>query len=438
MTKFLKGAEGWYFLNNDSNQVIDEITGANKLSQAYATEWGVRFTARQAKADKLGAKLVTFIVPNKHCIYPQYLPENIKISDQRLALLGDFDGLQSVIYDTELFSDPDTFHKNDTHWTDYGAYIAFMRIMAEFNLEPLNTYPQESFNREYCKGDLTGANGKKKELVLKTEHKIEETYDNGIVHVGRVRIYENKKLKDSKKGKKLAVFGGSSTKQIIDFLAHEFEVVVHVWTQSIDWEVVKEHGCDYVLALPGERFMVKVATDNAHWEYKQGNALKYLKGTAYLSLNAKGISDYFGHLGYQNAIELLASSLSNLIVANEPTTLAVASIVHNLDRSHVDALIEKLVTLGVDKALLESLRYQSLSKEIGLLSKSGRDRLKSRFNVNIQEILNADILRDSAILLEKQDVSKAQYLMGLAAIKRPDGSVIVEKLLSYEKEIKNA
>jgi hypothetical protein len=360
LSKYINGIDGWYFLNNDSNKVIDEISGLNISSQNYALKWRSLFIDRQVKADDLGVRLVTFIVPNKHCIFPQYLPEEIKVSDQRLVLLGDFDQLQSVIYETELFSNTDTFHKNDTHWTGYGAYQAFVRIMCEFNLEPLNSYSQESFHREYFKGDLTGSLGKKKELALNEKYQIEEVYDNGIMHVGRVRIYKNTKIKESKSGRRLAIFGGSSTKQIIDFFAHEFEVIVHVWTQSIDWEVVKEHDCNYVLALPRERFMVQVATDDLSWEYPQGNALKYLKGSAYSLSNTKGMSKYFGHIGYKDSIDLLATSLVTLNIANKTTISQTRRIIDMLDKRIVDALITKLVDIGAGEELLGFLKRQPL------------------------------------------------------------------------------
>lgn len=435
MTKFLKGIDGWYFLNNDSNKVIDEISGANALSQHYALKWRAIFTERQVKADEFGVTLVTFIVPNKHCVFPQFLPADIQISDQRLVLIGDFDELQSVIYDSALFSDPDTFHKNDTHWTDYGACQAFIRIMSEFNIEPQRIYTKDSFSREYCQGDLTGSNGDKKELVLKNEDRVKEVFDNGILHVGRVRIYKNEKLKGNGNGKRLSIFGGSSVNQIIDFFAHEFEIIVHVWTQSIDWEVVKEYRCNYVLALPRERFMVQVATDDQSWEYQQGNALKYLEGVAYSSLNTKGTSSYFGQIGYRNAIDLLASSLLALNIAGKSTAVPVQRIVNTLDVYKVDALILKLKEMGAEVSLLNDLKSQSLLTEKAIrifkvsLNKEFNPRLlRPLLGMNLsddefREVLlavNKSICSGQLLALNKADIKEVYVLY----------SQIIEKLES--------
>lgn len=139
--KVLKGKEGFLFLCNDSNDVIGQITGKRPLTSEGLAAWKNALEQRQEHARKHGYIYRFVIAPNKHCVYSQYLPEGIQLSDNRPAVplvnaIGD-----PVIYPLELFKSIGErlcYYKTDTHWNGYGALTFMNSLAAEIGSRPLS------------------------------------------------------------------------------------------------------------------------------------------------------------------------------------------------------------------------------------------------------------------------------------------------------------
>jgi hypothetical protein len=85
--------------------------------------------------------------------------------------------------------------------------------------------------------------------------------------------------------------------------------------------------------------------------------------------------------------------------------------------------------------MLESALVESTSRVIFIKWSMMLNRIFSKkTELNTDEV---DLIRDSALLLEKHDVKKALELMSLARKHRPQGSFIAAKCTEYSKEISN-
>ncbi|MGM9625098.1 MAG: DHHW family protein [Eubacteriales bacterium] len=122
-------------------QQIDDWTGANVLSSAGKTK------IKNAVSEKVsylnenadGAKLVYLIVPDQMCVYPETVPERYARSDkpetrkeQFVSAAREAGAIVVDLYDVMTAHRDDTYkiyHKTDSHWTDYGAYLGYAALM---------------------------------------------------------------------------------------------------------------------------------------------------------------------------------------------------------------------------------------------------------------------------------------------------------------------
>ena len=267
-------------------------------------------------------------------------------------------------------------------------------------MTPVAGIGQEAFISKRHVGDLIHSAGNEDVLALADEWQVAHEYDNGIIHVGRIRIHSRRDR--AKTGQSLVIFGGSSSEQIIRFFAHEFDAVFHVWTQAIDWDVVQQLGCTHLLSLPRERFMVEMASDDMAWEYRQRNALKFLSGTGYRKENVTGFSSYFGQMSYLSAIQSLAVSLVSLHAAGKNIGEFLLHIFAMRNNAAIRDLLNYMVAMAADAALIERVRVYLLSEEFAQLSEAGQRSFNTKTGDVALSSLDANALRYSAIALGRQ------------------------------------
>jgi hypothetical protein len=103
--------------------------------------------------NKKGIRYLLFYAPNKQSIYPEYLPENIKVSrgitkyEQLLSYTNNDLSYMLDIHTTLRNSkgNQNLYYKTDLHWNMYGAYIAFRHVMDKIQ----QWYPNEQFKTEF-------------------------------------------------------------------------------------------------------------------------------------------------------------------------------------------------------------------------------------------------------------------------------------------------
>lgn len=134
--KVEKGREGWLFLK-------EEVAGRNELLQSLGIRpyldferkmWKLIIAQRAAWTNARGMQYVLVVVPNKTSIYPEYLPARDRVAGpgNLTQLLPDLSGIQVINLTDSLLNQKNTgqlFHKNDTHWNELGAFVAYQSLM---------------------------------------------------------------------------------------------------------------------------------------------------------------------------------------------------------------------------------------------------------------------------------------------------------------------
>ena len=152
--KVVVGQDGWlvYTAEND----IEDYQRVTPFTDAELARIQKSLDALHARYAQQGITLLVVVPPNKNTIYPEKVPSEIPVYgeesqlDQLIAYLHQYGQTQILDLRTALLAakkDQQIYYATDTHWNDYGAFIAYQQIMAALgkNFPNLVAYPESDF-----------------------------------------------------------------------------------------------------------------------------------------------------------------------------------------------------------------------------------------------------------------------------------------------------
>ncbi|MFH0880918.1 MAG: hypothetical protein V2A34_14475 [Lentisphaerota bacterium] len=147
------------------------------------------------------------------------------------------------------------YYRYDTHWTDYGAYLAYLDIISHFNRKGLSLTPvaQTEFNpcNERLKGDMIGLLGLhimtnfletmtfpiratssvyRADLMDEYGRTIQTVKGDAKTVLNACREARQFKIYGPPSGPRLLVFRDSYTTALLPYLAEQFSEATFVWT----------------------------------------------------------------------------------------------------------------------------------------------------------------------------------------------------------------
>ncbi len=151
----LIGKEGWLFFTG--GDVLDDYRNSRLYSKEELDRWEAYLLHRHHSAKQHGAMYYLVIPPNKHNVYPEYLPRHIVQLSPRSRL----DQIIERMYGTEVRiidlrpvlleakQHRQAYHKGDSHWNLWGAYAAqyavLDKIKSDFPDLKIQYYAPEDF-----------------------------------------------------------------------------------------------------------------------------------------------------------------------------------------------------------------------------------------------------------------------------------------------------
>lgn len=265
------GENDWLFLN--SNDMMDDYRGMIEMSEQELEGWREYFGARQEWSEQRGIVYIVVIAPEKQTIYSEYLPDEYTLVvdgntrlDQLLTAVSDeinMLDLRSTLVDAKR--DAQIYRKVDTHWTGYGAFLAYQQIMEILRRTYPNIYvlgeDQLSTVQRTMQGDLSNAMGVGE--VLK------ESLEDTVLRRGRAcaEELERETLEGSRRALwirmacpsrrlKLAMFRDSYSNALVPYIAESFRESLYVWDNmsfSLYGELLEDFQPDVVIEQFAER-----------------------------------------------------------------------------------------------------------------------------------------------------------------------------------------
>ncbi len=249
----LIGKDGFLFLRAGTNQVLSRLTGAYSLTKKDLDNWGEELESRLNFAKRRGFQYRFWILPDKHCVYPDLLPDGICLFDARpsIQLVENFP--QIVSYPVNFFRDlpnRSAYYKTDTHWTEVGMVEWLNHSLSEFGCPPLD---YETETRKYT-GDLgvkLSPPQSENIQVIRYNSQAKLIGWNGLTNIGTVKYYEG----TTDTLPTALVFGDSFFNTWSDIAAQYFSkfYFIHAW--CFDKSIIERLNPDIVINENVERFI---------------------------------------------------------------------------------------------------------------------------------------------------------------------------------------
>lgn len=153
--KVIAGDDGWlvYTAEND----IDDYQKIGLFSDEQLAQFQRNLDALSAAYAGRGIELIVVIAPNKNTIYPERVPAQISVLgnesrlDQVIGYLRANGSEQIVDLRPALLAarrERQMYYATDTHWNDYGAYLAYAALLEEAGIAPRPISDFEPITRE--------------------------------------------------------------------------------------------------------------------------------------------------------------------------------------------------------------------------------------------------------------------------------------------------
>jgi len=135
------GKKNWLFLGNKYEQCVDYLIGKKKLKEREIDRRISLFAKIQAEVQQRGAYFALIVGPNKSSVYPEYLPDAIIPANERnmsrLVVAARDRGVHVFDPTASLIShkkEAVLYWRTDSHWNNYGCYLAIDAAMKYFHL----------------------------------------------------------------------------------------------------------------------------------------------------------------------------------------------------------------------------------------------------------------------------------------------------------------
>lgn len=149
------GKKGWFFLHSENaydGVSINDYRGLDTLSPQQLETIKHNIGIQTLWLARQGIKYYILIAPNKHSIYPEYMPDSIQVVRRRTRYDQIIDCLKESNLDSRLIDVRDllrqakayypVYYKTDHHWNRFGAFVAVQALVGALSenfegLEPL-------------------------------------------------------------------------------------------------------------------------------------------------------------------------------------------------------------------------------------------------------------------------------------------------------------
>ena len=250
----IKGRDGWLFYADDG--AMEDYAEAPPFTDAELELW--RHTL-QDTSDWLRAQGIAYvfvIAPDKHVVYPEYMPNTIRRTavsriDQLVSHLRQHSTVRVVDLRPALFAAKARerlYHRTDTHWNDRGAFVGYESIIEALTADvpALQHRSRSAFEPRVVRTaglDLAGMLGltevlSEEDLLLvpkrpATARILEPQNPNQRLAHARI-------VTEAPRGPRAVVFMDSFGPGLVPFLSEDFSRVVYLWQGNVDLQIVQQ------------------------------------------------------------------------------------------------------------------------------------------------------------------------------------------------------
>jgi alginate O-acetyltransferase complex protein AlgJ len=279
VNQMIEGKDGWLFLGAGAIYCLQDYLRFEPFSEKQLNIAKQIITENSNFCKQIGAKYIIAVIPEKHDVYPELLPEGLVPSnlisrrEQLCSILKEQNVNYVYLKDIMLAnkSKGQLFHKTDTHWSPLGATIGFNGIISAMNDTALKTIDINKLTIETTSemnGDLTKMTfldellKPEKVTVYKLDMPNVETCqpERQIKTIGSEEFFIC--LSNKTKQKKIVLFRDSFSGSIGSNFSNQMGQTVLFWTYRFQKPYLAEQRPDYVIQILAERYIRDAFIDN--------------------------------------------------------------------------------------------------------------------------------------------------------------------------------
>ena len=278
------GVDGWFFYANE--WALEDYENVMPYKPEELTAIRRIVEERRAWLEQRGIKLFIVVAPDKHTIYGEYLPPTIHkigkesridqvVKELKLDLEIEFIDTREALFRAK--PSQRLYHRTDTHWNDYGAFVGYRELVERIalyfpNVRKLSLDDYTVSVTEEKGGDLAGMLSlsdliKEERITLAPKFTLRASdgtrpYPDPVdtaKYPGRDMIV--KETKDPRLPKAL-VFRDSFSWPLIPFLAESFQSIVFIWNFDFMPEIIEREKPDLIILEFVGRYINALAIEN--------------------------------------------------------------------------------------------------------------------------------------------------------------------------------
>jgi alginate O-acetyltransferase complex protein AlgJ len=259
----LRGRDDWLFYADDG--ALEDISNEPPLTPEAVTAWRDTVIRSQRWCRAFGLAYVFTVVPDKHAVYPEQLPDTL-IQRQPTSRM---DQVLNAVSDTGAAVDvrpglahaklgERLFQLTDTHWNDRGAFVAYQAIVQAVRAQ--NPRVPAAWRREEFVAEATNRPGMDLARMMGLSHVLHETDLQLIPRRKRQAIVLEPEgaLASAEAGRIVTDIPGSTlpravvirdsfTSRLAPFLSEHFSHTVYLWQNDFDADAIRRERADVVI-----------------------------------------------------------------------------------------------------------------------------------------------------------------------------------------------
>lgn len=251
--RVVQGNEGWFFLGNNNNNVLNNSFGNDSFTKK---ELSNTINYLKGLKDYFDSKKIAFYVvipPDKNKVYQEFLPYKLNQNPTKLdvlkPLLKKNAGIDIIDLSIPLLDNKNKhllYLKTDTHWNYYGAYCGYNYtidiINKDFLIKKVSLNEFELTNKIFNKGDLTKMiNVIVNEPLIAIKKKI-PTIAKAISSSKKTLHFKNKS-----QNLKTILYRDSFTNAWIPFFNESFGEIIYHKQHTIDKKEIENFKPDIII-----------------------------------------------------------------------------------------------------------------------------------------------------------------------------------------------
>jgi len=262
--RVVKGLDGWFFLGNHNNNLLNDHFGNNPISNSDRYVITKKIEAIRTQLQQRGIALILMVPPNKHTIYGEYLPFQLS---QHPTVVSQLKSHFKATLDVDLLDVSKTllthkdqhqlYYRTNTHWTDIGAFYGYQELMKSiqqqisFPLPLVNLNDYEQITMPIENADIT------KMIQLNTDEQVVYLHKKSPEKATFVNSDASLIHFRNSTGKlKLLMYKDSFANALIPFLNESFEKTWYTTDYRINYDFIDQIKPDIVVIEIVERNLV--------------------------------------------------------------------------------------------------------------------------------------------------------------------------------------